>query len=191
MTPGAQSCATSVTTEAGLRLLVDIDGRRPGEVVSALEWAEIRALRAGWGVAAGDREAVGDQSATVPRALVLEQATEVCAGARGVAAGSAYRGDPAGIEAAAEIKAPRPTELLRDEHGYAGSVDLVRRRLAGLRPRVAWPAQRAGYRPGRWCSLLRMRCRRVSRSRVVERQLYPLIASLPFAKAQSAHFSLT
>lgn len=31
-----------MATEAGLRLLVVIDERRPGEVVSALEWAEIR-----------------------------------------------------------------------------------------------------------------------------------------------------
>src|SRR3954447_5770091 len=32
-----------------------------------------------------------------------------------------------------EIKAPRVTELLRDDCGYAGSVDLVRRRMAALR----------------------------------------------------------
>jgi hypothetical protein len=32
------------------------------------------------------------------------------------------------------IKAPRATELLRDEYGYAGSVDLVKRRLRALRP---------------------------------------------------------
>ena len=47
-----------------------------------------------------------------------------------------------------EIKAPRLTELLRDEHGYEGSVDLVRRKLAGLRPREERAAQRTGYRPG-------------------------------------------
>jgi DNA invertase Pin-like site-specific DNA recombinase len=33
-----------VATDAGLRLLVVVDERGPGEVVSALEWAEIRAL---------------------------------------------------------------------------------------------------------------------------------------------------
>ena len=47
-----------------------------------------------------------------------------------------------------EMKAPRLTELLREEHGYAGSVDLVRWRLQGLRPREERPAQRTGYRPG-------------------------------------------
>ena len=35
-----------------------------------------------------------------------------------------------------EIKAPRVTEILRDDYGYAGSVDLVRKRLAVLRPRA-------------------------------------------------------
>ena len=35
-----------------------------------------------------------------------------------------------------EIKAPRVTEILREDYGYAGSVDLVRKRLAALRPRV-------------------------------------------------------
>ena len=35
-----------------------------------------------------------------------------------------------------EIKAPRVTEILREDYGYAGSVDLVKRRLARLRPRM-------------------------------------------------------
>jgi hypothetical protein len=41
-----------------------------------------------------------------------------------------------------EIKAPRLTELLREEHGYRGSVDLVRRKLQTLRPREERAAQR-------------------------------------------------
>ena len=40
------------------------------------------------------------------------------------------------IEEWPEIKAPRVTEILRDDYGYAGSVDLVRKRLAALRPQV-------------------------------------------------------
>jgi transposase len=47
-----------------------------------------------------------------------------------------------------DIRAPRVTEILREDHGYAGSVDLVRKRLATLRPRPVRPAQRTGYRPG-------------------------------------------
>jgi transposase len=41
------------------------------------------------------------------------------------------------------IKAPRVTELLRDDYGYAGSVDLVRKRMAAMRPEVR-PARRTG-----------------------------------------------
>jgi transposase len=88
-----------------------------------------------------------------------------------------------------EIKAPRLTELLRVEHGYEGSVDLVRRRLQGLRPREERPAQRTGYRPGQvvqfdWGEM-------PTRPRIlgVERRVYALIASLPFSGAQTAHFS--
>jgi transposase len=47
-----------------------------------------------------------------------------------------------------QIKAPRATELLRDEYGYVGSVDLVKRRLRELRAPTVRPAQRTGYRPG-------------------------------------------
>lgn len=52
------------------------------------------------------------------------------------------------IEECADIRAPRVTEILRDDYGYSGSVDLVRKRLAVLRPRAERPAQRTGYRPG-------------------------------------------
>src|SRR3954471_4414091 len=47
-----------------------------------------------------------------------------------------------------DIRVPRVTEILRDDYGYTGSVDLVRKRLAVLRPRALRPAQRTGYRPG-------------------------------------------
>src|SRR4051794_41683698 len=47
-----------------------------------------------------------------------------------------------------EIKAPRVTEILRADYGYAGSVDLVKKRLARLRPSQVRPAQKTGYRPG-------------------------------------------
>ncbi len=47
-----------------------------------------------------------------------------------------------------EIRAPRVTEILRDDDDYQGSVDLVRKRLALLRPQTGRPAQKTGYRPG-------------------------------------------
>jgi hypothetical protein len=47
------------------------------------------------------------------------------------------------------------TELLRDDYGYVGSVDLVRKRLAVLRPKTERAAQKTGYRPGQ---VLQVRC---------------------------------
>jgi hypothetical protein len=38
-----------------------------------------------------------------------------------------------------QIRAPRMTEILREGHGYTGSVDLVKRRLARLRPKPIRP----------------------------------------------------
>ena len=52
------------------------------------------------------------------------------------------------IDEWADIKAPRVTEILRDDYGYEGSVDLVRKRLAQLRPRPERAKQKTGYRPG-------------------------------------------
>jgi hypothetical protein len=100
------------------------------------------------GFAAGDRGQVGDQSATVRR---LAEADRPPCYER-AAAGSML--DPLEpvlrrlLEEWPEIKAPRVTELLHDDYGYSGSVDLVRRRLQGLRPREDRPAQQTGYRPG-------------------------------------------
>jgi transposase len=88
-----------------------------------------------------------------------------------------------------DIKAPRVTEILREDYGYTGSVDLVRKRLAQLRPREERAAQRTGYRPGRvlqvdWGEM-------PTRPRVMgrERRVYALVFSLPFSGAATAHFS--
>jgi transposase len=158
-------------------------------VVSALEWAEIRTL-ARDGVS--QREIAGRlgiNRRTVARALASD------APPRYVRAPSGSQLDPLMpviarvLEQWPEIKAPRLTELLRTEHGYTGSVDLVRRRLAGLRPPIERPAQRTGYRPGQvvqfdWGEM-------PTRPRIggVERRVYALVASLPFSGAQTAHFS--
>jgi len=88
-----------------------------------------------------------------------------------------------------QIKAPRVTELLREEYGYRGSVDLVRKRLAQIRPSEVRPAQRTGYRPGQvmqvdWAEM-------PTRPKIAgrERRVYALICSLPFSGAATAHFS--
>ena len=81
------------------------------------------------------------------------------------------------------------TEILREDYGYTGSVDLVRKRLALLRPRSERPAQRTGYRPGQvlqvdWAEM-------PTRPRIAgrERRVYALVCSLPFSGAATAHFS--
>ena len=93
------------------------------------------------------------------------------------------------IENWPEIKAPRVTELLRDDYGYLGSVDLLRKRLAEIRPKTERPAQRTGYRPAQvmrvdWAEM-------PTRPRIAgaERRVYALICSLPYSGASTAHFS--
>jgi len=89
-----------------------------------------------------------------------------------------------------EIHAPRLTEILREDYGYRGGVDLVRKRLGALRPReVERPAQKTGYRPGQvlqvdWAEM-------PTRPRIAgrERRVYALICTLPFSGASTAHFS--
>jgi transposase len=158
-------------------------------VVSALEWAEIRAL-ASDGVSQRQIAArLGVHRRTVARALASDTPP------RYVRAPAGSQLDPlmGVIERVLrewpEIKAPRLTEMLRDEHGYEGSVDLVRRKLSTLRPREERAAQRTGYRAGQvvqfdWGEM-------PTRPRVggVERRVYALVASLPFCGAQTAHFS--
>ena len=88
-----------------------------------------------------------------------------------------------------DVKAPRVTELLRDDYGYTGSVDLVRKRLAQLRPKAVRPAQKTAYRPGQvmqvdWAEM-------PTRPRILgrERRVYALICTLPFSGASTAHFT--
>jgi transposase len=88
-----------------------------------------------------------------------------------------------------DIKAPRVAEVLRDDYGYGGSVDLVRKRMAVLRPREVRPAQRTGYRPGQvaqfdWAEM-------PTRPQIAgrERRVYALVCSLPYSGASTAHFS--
>jgi transposase len=159
-------------------------------VRSALEWAQVRALVAD-GVS--EREIarrLGINRRTVARLASTEQPPR-------------YRRAPTGskvdpfepvlrrlLEEWPLIKAPRATELLREEYGYDGSVDLVKRRLRRLRPRAVRPAQRTGYRPGQVLQLdwaeMPTRPRLAGR----ERRVYALVASLPYSGAQTAFFSL-
>ena len=87
-----------------------------------------------------------------------------------------------------QIKAPRMTEILR-EHGYEGSVDVVKRRLRELRPPAGRAAQRTGYRPGQVLQLDWLELPNRPRIAGRERRVYALLGTLPYSGAQSAHFS--
>src|SRR5437867_1342659 len=163
---------------------------RGAEVRSALEWAQVRALAAD---AISQREIAGRlgiNRRTVARLLASGEPPR-------------YRRAPAGsqldplepvlrrlLEEWPQIKAPRLTEILRSEYGYAGSVRLVQARLQQLRPRSVRAAQRTGYRPGQVLQLdwAEMPTRPTVAGR--ERRVYALVASLPYSGAQTAFFSL-
>ncbi len=158
-------------------------------MVSALEWAEIRALDRDGVSQRQIAERLGIHRRTVARALASDSPPKYVRAPTGSQLDPLMPVIERVLREWPEIRAPRLTELLRSEHGYEGSVDLVRRKLSSLRPREERPAQRTGYRPGQvvqfdWGEM-------PTRPRIggVERRVYALIASLPFSGAQTAHFS--
>jgi transposase len=154
-----------------------------------MEWAQVRAMAAD-GISQREIAArLGINRRTVRRLAAAETQPSYERGASGsmldplvAVIGQLLAEWPA-------IKAPRVTEILRDDYGYAGSVDLVRKRMAAMRPREVRPAQRTGYRPGQvlqidWAEM-------PTRPKIAgrERRVYALICSLPYSGASTAHFS--
>jgi transposase len=149
-------------------------------VRSALEWARVRALAAD-GVS--QREIalrLGINRRTVKR---LAEADEPPRCERAPAGSMLDPLEPVVREVMGEwpgIEAPRVVEMVRDDYGYTGSVDLVRKRMAALRPPSGErAAQRTGYRPGQvmqvdWAEM-------PTRPRIAgrERRVHALICSLP------------
>ena len=179
-----------MTGAVGSLELVESELEEGGEEVrSAVEWAQVRAMAAD-GVSQREIAArLGINRRTVKR---LIEAGEPPSYGR-PAAGSML--DPLEpvlrrlVSDWPQIKAPRVSEILRDDYGYSGSVDLVHKRLAVLRPRAVRPAQRTGYRPGQVMQVdwAEMPTRPQFAGR--ERRVYALICSLPFSGASTAHFS--
>ena len=157
-------------------------------MLGALEWARVRTLAADGFSQREIARRLGINRRTVARMLASEEPPRY----RRVPRGSQLeRFEPVLrrlVEEWPQIKAPRATEVLR-EYGYAGSVDVVRRRLRELRPREVRPAQRTGYRPGQVLQLdwAEMPTRPKIAGR--ERRVYALVASLPYSGAQTAFFS--
>ena len=156
---------------------------------SALEWAQVRAMAADGLSQREITRRLGMNRRTVARLMEAEEQP------RYARAPSGSMLDPLEgvlrelIEEWPDIKAPRVTEILREDYGYAGSVDLVRRRLARLRRKSVRPAQRTGYRPGQVLQFdwgeMPTRPKLAGR----ERRVYALVATLPYSGAQTAHFS--
>jgi transposase len=168
---------------------VVVDRVEAEEVRSALEWAQVRAMAADGLSQREITRRLGLNRRTVARLMEAEQQPR-------------YERAPLGsmldplegvlrelIKEWPEIKAPRVAEILRDDYSYSGSVDLVRRRLAQLRPKSVRPAQRTGYRPAQVLQLdwgeMPTRPKLAGR----ERRVYALVATLPYSGAQTAHFS--
>ena len=180
-----------MVTGAVVTLELDLVGEREGggRVRGLSEWAQVRALVAD-GVS--QREIAGRlgmNRRTVGRLAAADEPPRY----RREAAGSML--DPLEpvlaqlVEQHPGIRAPRVTEILRDDFGYTGSVDLVRKRLAALRPPVERAAQKTGYRPGQvlqvdWAEM-------PTRPKIAgrERRVYALICTLPFSGASTAHFT--
>jgi transposase len=170
--------------------LIEIERRGGGEGAQRVgEWAEVRALAVD-GVSQREIAArLGMNRRTVKR---LAEAAEPPRYRRAPLGSMLDRLDPVLRKLVADfedIKAPRVMELLREEYGYGGSVDLVRKRLAELRPKCERPAQKTGYRPGQvmqvdWAEM-------PTRPSVLgrERRVYALICALPFSGASTAHFT--
>jgi transcriptional regulator with XRE-family HTH domain len=117
-------------------------------VRSALEWAQVLALAAD-GVSQREIAArLGINRRTVARLAAADEPP------RYERAGQGSMLDPLEVvigglmEEWPQIKAPRVTEILRDDYGYAGSIDLVRKRMAAIPPREVRPPQPHGLSAG-------------------------------------------
>jgi transposase len=101
-------------------------------VRSAVDWAEVRAMHADGVKKREIARRLGISRNTVDR---LVEANEPPRYSRAPAGSMLDPLEPVLrrlLEQWPDIKAPRVTEILRDDHGYPGSVDLVRKRLARL-----------------------------------------------------------
>ncbi len=101
---------------------------------SVMEWAQVRTMAAD-GVSQREIAArLGINRRTVGRLARAEEPPRYERGSVGSMLDPLEPVIARLIEEWPQIKAPRVAELLRDDYGYTGSVDLVRKRIAALRP---------------------------------------------------------
>jgi len=158
-------------------------------VRSALEWAQTRAMAAD-GVSQREiARRLGINRRTVKRMLESDEPPTYRRAGQGSKVDRFEQVIRATLVECPDIKAPRMTDILRDDYGYEGSVDVVKRRLRELRPSADRPAQRTGYRPGQVLQLDWLELPTRPRIAGRERRVYALLGTLPYSAAQSAHFS--
>jgi transposase len=163
---------------------------RDRAAIAAGDWAEVQRL-AGAGVSQREiaRRLTIDRR-RVARMIAADAPLPPHHGRRGSQLDRMIPRIEAALAEQPDIRAPALTELLRSDCAYSGSVDLVRRRLARIRaerPSLAFPP---APRPGQsieW-DWVQMPTRPVV-ERVGERSVWALIAWLPCAGVQTAHFS--
>ncbi len=180
-----------MATEAAvtLELWIGVRARGGGRVRIVSEWAQVRTLAAD-GLSQREIAArLGMNRRTVKRLAEAAQPPRYQREATGSMLDPLMPVIRKLVVDFEDIKAPRVTELLRDDYGYSGSVDLVRKRLAELRPKAERAAQKTGYRPGQvmqvdWAEM-------PTRPRLLgrERRVYALICTLPYSGASTAHFT--
>ena len=155
---------------------------------SALEWAQAKTMAAD-GISQREiARRLGINRRTVGRMLGAHEPPRYRRAAQGSQVDAFEPVIRQVLEEWPQIKAPRMTEVLR-EHGYTGSVDVVKRRLRALRPASVRCAQRTGYRPGQVLQLDWLESPTRPRISGRERRIYALLGTLPYSGAQSAHFS--
>src|SRR3954452_18046473 len=112
-----------------------------------MEWAQVRTMAADGGSQREMARRLGLHRRTVARRAASDEPPRY----RREPTGSQLDAvEPALRELVAECPArtaPRATEIVRERHVYAASVEPVKRRLHELRPRSVRPTQRTGSRP--------------------------------------------
>jgi transposase len=160
--------------------------------VDAVEWATIKAL-ADDGVSQREiARRLGVNRRTVARKLRLDEEPPPRYARRPV--GSQLDPMMPTIERALSeepnVRATRLVEVLRARHGYRGSVDLLRRRLAEMRAERGIVLDIAAPRAGGEVHFDWTEMPSGLLIGGIRRRIHALVASLPYSGAQTAHFSL-
>ena len=130
------------------------------EVRSAMEWARVPSVGRGWVSKRQIAARLGINRRTVDRLVEADEPPRYERAPRGSMLDPLEPVLARLLEECPEIKAPRVTEILRCDYGYAGSVDLVKKRLASCGRAGRGRRRRRAIGRVRCCSSIGLRCRR-------------------------------